>query len=647
MNKNFLCIAVLLGFMAAAWGQAEPPATAPALSWKELLQAKQHAQLDAHIGEALQVGLADLAAYRQLRRSLAALVAVKPASAAPFDEWVAASRSGAALLARAEFHMDRAWKARGTEFAYKTHDDAFARMNQLMVVAQADYQEALAKLGRRCDLCWAGLLQVRLHQGERVEAAKLLDGALHELAGGIATPRIYLSYLEPRWGGNRSEMERFVERFAADFPGAAALPLLRSSLLLDRSVSLTQQRKYEQSLLLAQQAAAIDPGNSRAWEQVAVSALESNREALVLDATERALAIDPDMIYPLTARASALLKSKTPLEAVPFLERGVALGDEWSLKALLPIVAAGQHGFKPDRERAERVCQSAIDALMPAGFACMGGLSYFGIGRPADKAKARQWFLEAAERGASVAMVDAGIMLLGGVGGPPDRERAIALLLKAREAGEPRADGQLRGSLSQTDYWLKVTLADYRKLAFQSMQDNRAQTRALIAIGVFLAGSLFFSFLYKSGGRPARRFGNLRQLRAGWLLRLLAVFNVLVVLGGGYAVQLARLQPQQRLWAWAAIGLLLAGALYLAYRVFLTRVSFDDFAVYYESPLLGKRTIRFQELAETGWSWALQCDYIASTSGEKIYVSQMLEGYEELGEALAGHFASFPETQPA
>ena len=645
MTRSLLTALAMLGACAGVFAQAAPPADPPPVSWKQLLEAKQHVELDARINEGLDAAAADLDAYRFARRSMKALVDLKPASVAPFDEWVASTSSGTAHLARASFRATRSWQARGDKFIRETHPDALVRMNQLMAEARSDYETALAKLGKRCDLCYAGLLEARFVQGERAQALRLLDEAMHAMGGGIATPREYLRFLHPKWGGSWPEMERFVERFATDYPGSPAVPLLRSALLTERAVALADSNRHAQALPLLEQALLVNPGNSFAWERLATTALALDKDVLVLQATDKALAIDPESLYSLTARASVLLKSKAPLEAVPFLESAVALGSDWALQALLPIIAAGKHGFIADRARAEKVCQSAIDALLPSGFACMGGLNYFGMGRVPDKPKAFQWFAEAADRGVPTAMVDAGLMLARGDGVPVDRDRAVGYWIKAKLAGEPRADGHLRAHLSQLDYMRKVSLHEYKAQALQALKDNRAQTRVLIGIVIFMAGSVFFSLLYNAGDKPARRLGTLRQLRAGTLLRLLAIFNLLVVIGGCYAVQFA--PADQRVMAWAAIGIILLGALYLLYAVFLTKVSFDDFAVYYESPFAGKREIRFEDMAGLGWSWLYQSDFIESSSGQRIYLSRALEGHEELGDALSHHLNRFDATQPA
>lgn len=651
-KKNLLPALLLWGAQALAQVGVESPSAPvapPEATWVELLQAKDYPRLEDRMATTLEAARSDLAQYRVARRALAALVVSKPQTGDRFDEWVAATHSGTARLARGEFLLQRAWLARGSDSYRNTHPDAIARMKVLLPAARNDFEVALEKLGPRCDFCYAGLLDVALAEGERARAVALVDRAIQALDGGIATPRSYLAWLEPRWGGHAGEAQRFVDGFAADGPQRPAIPLLRSALLVERSRELAARRQPEQALLLAQQATELDPGNSAAWERVAADALDLKHHALVLEATRRALEIQPASLYALNARASALLRGPAPLEAVPFLERAVERGDEWALKALLPIVAGGQHGFRPDRERAERICQSAIDALLPAGFACMGGLEYFGIGRPANRQRARQWFLEAADRGVPVAMVDAAKMLLAGDGGPRDEARAVALLRQAHRAGEPRAEAMLRSELSTAAYWRYVAWPEKKAQVSQALQDHRAQTRLMIFVACLLLGALSWGFMYRAGDRPAHRIGPRRHLRAGRALRLLVLGNVALALAGFWLVRHAA--PEQRLWGWTALAVILAGALYLVYRVFLTRTWFDEDAVHFTSPLRGTRTIRFDRIADLGWSWLAQCDYIASADGERIHVSQMLEGYGELYErielALGTGGTTEPATEPA
>lgn len=396
------------------------------------------------------------------------------------------------------FLLSRAWKARGEKLARDTDRDNFARMDQLMAAARSDFQEALDKLGKRCDLCYAGLLESHMAQRGRDQGAALVDEAMLAMGGGLATPLNYLRFLHPSWGGSWEQMERFVARYATDFPGSPGATLLRGAYQAHLGDRWLRAGKPQQAQLVLEEGLRIDPANGYLWESLASAALAQNNHDLVLQATQKALATNPDRLRALTARSSVLLQGKTPLDAVPLLERAVALGDEWALQSLLPIVASGKHGFTPDRPRAERICQSAIDALMPSGFACMGGLNYFAIGRPADKPRALHWFTQAADRGVASAMMDAATMLWRGDGVPSDPQRAIDLWMQARQAGEPRADGKLRAHLSPWDYAWRISVPDHLAAAQQYVEDRgmtlrmaiTLATATLAVLGLILAGAL-------------------------------------------------------------------------------------------------------------------------------------------------------------
>jgi TPR repeat protein len=663
MDKKNAWVALALA-AAAAWAQPEaapapaevpvqaaPPLEAattapqPEPTWNELLAAGQYPELEQRVTSTLEAATADLASYRVMRRAMTKLVTGLPQTRERFDQWVAATGSGTAHLARGEFLEHRGFEARGGDTAGRTAPEALERMADLLTEAGTDFEAALEKVGPRCDLCYAGLIDAHMALGERGAAAALVDKAMQALDGGIAAPRSYLFYLAPQWGGSVEHQQRFVDRFAAEGPQRPALPLLRGAMLVERSEALLRDKaRQEQGLLVAQQAAEADPGNAFAWQAIVMAGMNLERAPLVLEASEKALALDPDLGYVLNARASVLLRGPTPLDAVPFLERAVAHGDEWALKALLPIVAAGQHGFKPDRERAQKICQSAIDALMPAGFACMGGLEYFGMGRPANKPRALQWFLEAADRGVNVAMVDAALMLLRADGVPRDEARAIGLLLRARTSGEPRADGHLRGALSATDYVLRVQWPELQDQAEHVLREDRPRTLLALAVAIALAGSLFWGFVHNAGHRPARRKGAHYQLAPGWLLRAVVVGNLVVA---GLGVWFAAYVPiAQRWWAWPVLGLVSISAAYLLFAVLFTRIRFDEEAVHHWAPFAGRTTIRFEDLAAIGRPGWAQNRFLEARNGARIYVSQALRGARELLDKAEAWSAAGAATQP-
>lgn len=449
---------------------------------RDLLDSGEYDTLEKHFAQRLDRALSSLADYRALHRDLETLAASTPATLVAFDGWVLRSNNGISRLVRAEFRSHRAWLARGDKFSHLTHKDNFIRMQHLMALARDDYASARAMLGNRCDVCLSGLLEAFMLEGDRSRGAALVDAAMHDMAGGMATPLNYLRFLHPRWGGSWEEMERFVNRFAADFPQAPGVPLLRGVLMAHQADAWLEAGDVQRAILLQTEALRIDPGNGYLWRRLTAAALAADNAELGLRASEEALIINPQAIDALTARASFLLRGKQPLEAVPLLERAVAMGSDWALQALLPIVAAGQHGFKPDHERARRICQSAIDAQLPSGFACMGGLHFFGSGRPADKPQALHWFAEAADRGVASAMVDAGLMLWRGDGVATNAERAVDYWLRAHEAGEPRADALLKSHLSPWTYWWRVTLPGLRSACAAMLDDLARSLRLTIQV---------------------------------------------------------------------------------------------------------------------------------------------------------------------
>lgn len=70
----------------------------------------------------------------------------------------------------------------------------------------------------------------------------------------------------------------------------------------------------------------------------------------------------------------------------------------------------------------------------------------------------------------------ANLMLWRGDGVPRDASRAIDYWLRARKAGEPRADAQLQAHLPIWTYWHRVLLPAYRAAALQWLEERLRST---------------------------------------------------------------------------------------------------------------------------------------------------------------------------
>ena len=78
------------------------------------------------------------------------------------------------------------------------------------------------------------------------------------------------------------------------------------------------------------------------------------------------------------------------------------------------------------------------------------------------------------------------------------------------------------------------------------------------------------------------------------------------------------------------------GSIYFHYHAFFVEFSYDDENVYFKSPIAGNKKASWDGLRKVGYSGLLQADYIIVDGIGKIWCSNMLQGYGELMEFLAG-----------
>lgn len=458
-----LTLTGIVGFHCIVSAQAIEAIIHPGKQWQELLIAKDYPALELAIKTLHEESLRAGTKRRELEQALTYLAKSSTKLAPLFDEFANASPDTFGAMTRGYFLVRQGWAARGPKFANETSGEQFARMKKLMSSALQDFERAVRGLNNRCDPCYAGMINIGMTTGNVELKAAAINASERYDEGGFEAPLIYMHSLKPQWGGTEVGVEQYVNDFAAHFPKSFTSQVLKAALLIEKTNAYLTADETDKAQLLAEQAVKIDPGSSHALQVLTTIALKKNEFEKVIETASLALAIEPNLISARNARAYAYMVGKTPLAAVPDLEYAVMQGNEWALVAVLPIVASGRYGFKPDKERAKTICQSAIDALLASGFACMGGLYYFGFNGPPDYVEARRWFTEGAQRGNPSAMVDVGIMLWRGEGGARQPNQAIKYWVMGKVAGEPRAEEQLRANLSQIKYFIKVTWPEMRE----------------------------------------------------------------------------------------------------------------------------------------------------------------------------------------
>lgn len=153
--------------------------------------------------------------------------------------------------------------------------------------------------------------------------------------------------------------------------------------------------------------------------------------------------------------------------------------------------------------------------------------------------------------------------------------------------------------------------------------------RPLLSGGVAV---LIVFLLIKYAKNESKRDGDIRVLEYGFGFKAITI-----VLGGisGLVVYAAiHARDDQLFLAFIISALFVTGTCFLVYQAFFVKFSYDDTHVYYSSLLIRHKKVPWESLEEIGHSYLVQADYIRMKGIGKIWCSNMLNGYEELGEFL-------------
>ena len=147
-----------------------------------------------------------------------------------------------------------------------------------------------------------------------------------------------------------------------------------------------------------------------------------------------------------------------------------------------------------------------------------------------------------------------------------------------------------------------------------------------------LIGGFVVFLLARAGRKAAPRSRDARVLSYGPGFQIVVVVLVAGAALMTYAAAYAR--PSQAVLAAGVAGLFVALTAFLAYQAFFVFFAYDDRYIYYRSPLAGSHTIPWSDV-EVGFSRPMQSFYLRTPQVGRIWCSNMLRGYEELGEFLS------------
>jgi hypothetical protein len=144
-----------------------------------------------------------------------------------------------------------------------------------------------------------------------------------------------------------------------------------------------------------------------------------------------------------------------------------------------------------------------------------------------------------------------------------------------------------------------------------------------------LIGGLVVYLFARSGRKPATVDGNRKVLAYGFGFKLFAALLVPCSLFVAYAA--AHASSGQVILAACIAATFLAGAVFFAYHAFLVSFAYDETNIYYRSPIAGNHVIPWAAVRDVGYSGLVQSYYLSTPLVRRIWCSNMLIGYEELG----------------
>ncbi|MCP5350675.1 MAG: hypothetical protein H7A10_06865 [Oceanospirillaceae bacterium] len=147
-----------------------------------------------------------------------------------------------------------------------------------------------------------------------------------------------------------------------------------------------------------------------------------------------------------------------------------------------------------------------------------------------------------------------------------------------------------------------------------------------------LAGGLVVWALVAFTKDQGKREGSTRHLHYGKPFKIFALLLIPFAAFVVYAV--SQSYKGQEIPAFLVALGFVSGAIFFPYQAFLVKFSYDDEFVYYKSPLVGTKKVPWSNLLNVGYSKLLQADFIVVDGIGKIWCSNMLNGYGELGEFL-------------
>jgi tetratricopeptide (TPR) repeat protein len=208
------------------------------------------------------------------------------------EDWIKAHpKSEAAHLAQAIYYISRGWAARGSEFAGKTADAQFRAMEQMFGKAKLALDAAVA-LSKRPTPEAALLLEILRNFGAAQEMGQqVYRDALKRDPKAVQLRVVYITNVEPRWGGSLGQIAKVAEEAAALPAAERRYVEYEANSAIGADYALHKDDAHAAQFL--ERAMPMCPGlGSASYQAIQVYTRTKNYPALV-EAATRYIAADP------------------------------------------------------------------------------------------------------------------------------------------------------------------------------------------------------------------------------------------------------------------------------------------------------------------------------------------------------------------
>ena len=205
---------------------------------KQALKYKNYAQLDAELSRVDKNTRDDIVWEQVFQHILDNFSLENGFRTQQFDDWVDATGSAYAYLARGFFTLNKGWQARGNNWSSKTSDAQFDSFQELLEWAADDF-ETVKAIDPNILPLYAGLISAS-YGYKALDTHNIYIQAIAVNPAGYQYHKSYSNYLKPKWFGSKSEWQTFNDEMQSRIALNPMLATIDADLLAEKARTAMQ-----------------------------------------------------------------------------------------------------------------------------------------------------------------------------------------------------------------------------------------------------------------------------------------------------------------------------------------------------------------------------------------------------------------------